>query len=231
MALLSTFAICLAGTIALNTSILHASEDSDASYDFQTENADEASGDVVQMIEVFSEPEVFDETEPEIVEAVSEAETEGEESATDVPAVNEEETHVESLPNEETAEDDPQEAEDAAGEAADEAEMNSETEPEEEDKENEEGSEQDEKKTEERVYNVYSYFVNCSEGPVSIGSIGCWICEIEGLIGDETITYQWQFSADNASWIDIGGANDAAYYFTVTEENAGYFWRVVADIQ
>ena len=43
-------------------------------------------------------------------------------------------------------------------------------------------------------------------------------------------TLQWQQSADNASFRDIAGATGTSYRFKVTEENSGYYWRLVVMI-
>lgn len=45
------------------------------------------------------------------------------------------------------------------------------------------------------------------------------------------LTYQWQYSKNNASWSDIPGATGASTRITITEENARNFWRVVVDKQ
>lgn len=47
----------------------------------------------------------------------------------------------------------------------------------------------------------------------------------------KTLTYQWQYSTNNASWSDIPGATGASTRVVITEENARNYWRVVVDTQ
>ncbi len=52
------------------------------------------------------------------------------------------------------------------------------------------------------------------------------------LYGYENTTYtlQWQQSTDNQRWVDIEGADEINYTFTVTAENYTNLWRVVVNV-
>ena len=49
---------------------------------------------------------------------------------------------------------------------------------------------------------------------------------VEGYENTE-YSYQWQKSIDGENWIDISGATDSEYTFTLTEETGDYTWRVI----
>ena len=51
------------------------------------------------------------------------------------------------------------------------------------------------------------------------------------LIGFENKEYtlQWQHSTDGVNWTDEPGANEGTYSYILSEENAGYVWRIVAN--
>ncbi len=44
------------------------------------------------------------------------------------------------------------------------------------------------------------------------------------------IDFQWQYSEDGSSWIDIEGADAESYSFELSEVNAAYYWRVVVTV-
>jgi ribosomal protein L14 len=51
--------------------------------------------------------------------------------------------------------------------------------------------------------------------------------EVEGF--DQGYTLQWQYSADKEKWIDIPGANELNYTYTLTDETENLYWRLVAE--
>lgn len=52
------------------------------------------------------------------------------------------------------------------------------------------------------------------------------------LIGFDNIDYalQWQFSTDDATWTDVSGATGDTLVVQLDESNAGYYWRVSAEV-
>ena len=53
--------------------------------------------------------------------------------------------------------------------------------------------------------------------------------KLTGFDGVE-VKYQWQVNKGNA-WENIQDANEATYRMTITEENAGWLWRLFADTE
>ncbi len=51
--------------------------------------------------------------------------------------------------------------------------------------------------------------------------------EVEGF--DQGYTLQWQYSADKEKWINIPGANELSYTYTLTDETENLYWRLVAE--
>ncbi len=72
-------------------------------------------------------------------------------------------------------------------------------------------------------------FTDWPEG--KIGFPGAVVNLSSELIGFENKEYtlQWQHSTDGENWIDEPGANEDTYSFILSEENARYYWRIVAN--
>lgn len=51
--------------------------------------------------------------------------------------------------------------------------------------------------------------------------------EITGF--GKNVRLQWQYSTDQEKWTDEPGANDIDFTYTLTEQTAKYYWRLVAD--
>ena len=51
--------------------------------------------------------------------------------------------------------------------------------------------------------------------------------EITGF--GENVRFQWQHSTDQEKWIDEPGANEIDFTYTLNEQTAKYYWRLVAD--
>ncbi len=51
------------------------------------------------------------------------------------------------------------------------------------------------------------------------------------LIGFENKVYtlQWQYSPDGVNWTDEPGANEDTYTYVLDEQNANYYWRIIAN--
>ena len=89
--------------------------------------------------------------------------------------------------------------------------------------------------------NLYAQWVSEVDNPLEIrivsdwpkgkvGYVGARITLTAKLIGfdNRQYTLQWQYSVDNENWIDISGAHDITYTYTLDETTTQYTWRVVA---
>jgi hypothetical protein len=63
-----------------------------------------------------------------------------------------------------------------------------------------------------------------------VGYVGAKITLTATLTGFENKNYtlQWQYSTDLENWIDVPGAHDITYTYTLDETTTNYTWRVVA---
>ena len=62
---------------------------------------------------------------------------------------------------------------------------------------------------------------------VTIGSILRFTSRITEEMDWETVTYQWQTSADGEEWFDVEDADQATLTITVDETNVDSYWRLV----
>ena len=49
-------------------------------------------------------------------------------------------------------------------------------------------------------------------------------------LGEEYL-YQWQYSLDGIEWLDIAGANNSDYTFTLDNTNGRYYWRLIVSVK
>ena len=47
------------------------------------------------------------------------------------------------------------------------------------------------------------------------------------LNSSEKYSFQWQVSPDNEQWINVEGANDPEYNFTLDQSNNNSYWRLL----
>ena len=50
---------------------------------------------------------------------------------------------------------------------------------------------------------------------------------VEGFEGAAGLAYQWRYSLDGENWVDMKGATELTYSFTLTEENQFYQWQLM----
>ena len=62
---------------------------------------------------------------------------------------------------------------------------------------------------------------------VTIGSVLRFTSRITEELDWETVTYQWQTSADGEEWFDVEDADQATLTITVDETNVDSYWRLV----
>ena len=48
-------------------------------------------------------------------------------------------------------------------------------------------------------------------------------------LGEEYL-YQWQYSLDGIEWLDVAGANNSDYTFTLDNTNGRYYWRLIVSV-
>ena len=89
--------------------------------------------------------------------------------------------------------------------------------------------------------NLYAQWISEAKQPLEIrissdwpegkvGYVGAKIkltAELTGFEG-KVYTLQWQYSLDNENWVDVPGAHDITYTFTLDATTTQYTWRVVA---
>ena len=49
-------------------------------------------------------------------------------------------------------------------------------------------------------------------------------------LGEEYL-YQWQYSLDGIEWLDVAGANNSDYTFTLDNTNGRYYWRLIVSVK
>ena len=89
--------------------------------------------------------------------------------------------------------------------------------------------------------NLYAQWVSEADNPLEIRIVSDWPTGKVGYVGaritltakligfdNRQYTLQWQYSVDNENWIDISGAHDITYTYTLDETTTQYTWRVVA---
>ena len=82
-------------------------------------------------------------------------------------------------------------------------------------------------KNENRCVSIYASF---SGDCIHYGDRVTLKAKLSGY-DDVSCTLQWQFSKDNSSWQDVSGENGTEYSFTVTEDNASYYYRIAVSVE
>ena len=88
---------------------------------------------------------------------------------------------------------------------------------------------------------LYAQWVSEADNPLQVrissnwakgkvGYVGARITLTATLTGFEgrLYTLQWQYSTDLENWVDVPGAHDITYTYTLDETTTHYTWRVVA---